>query len=380
MNRKKIIIVFVLVSIVIGVATFFFIKNRGKESSGSKTTPLIQTEEYITKDGVKKLTAEKISDQIVFYPKLIGGKIFFFSSQGMAFYSFDPEKKEAQQISPPIGTTPNKTWWSPDGTKVIFALKYDSFLFRQRSSPLLRSGLKDGDQTVWLFDTNKKAFAMLNKNIESLSWSIDSKKIIYHFFNMESGEDNVSTANPDGSSWKKLIDLITYGGAETGFLPEEKFFYFEEPTELAGTKLSMGNLVETKAGEFLVDKNIATDVLDLPEKNMLLYQAFDEKLSYVTTILLDKNSREETNLETIASLDRIAIDGSGFLAISVEDEEEDASTKKITITNLQSKEKTILTYPQESANKNLSFQNLMLADDGKTLYFSSGSYLYKIAL
>lgn len=82
--------------------------------------------------------------------------------------------------------------WSPAKDQVITMYKDASFPHQKK---------------FVFFDYSTKKATVLNKNISDLVWLPSGSQIAYHYFDADSNTGSISTSLPDGTEWKKVMDL-----------------------------------------------------------------------------------------------------------------------------------------------------------------------------
>lgn len=132
----------------------------------------------ITDEAATGIYLDKENEKIVFY-SAVNGKVWQID--------FDGEKKKGVSNEELVGL--ENALWSPDGKKVISIFKYD-----------------DQNKNFFFYNYDDKKGAKLNGGVDAISWDNSGNKIIYKYFNADSGEKSINVSNPDGTGWKKIAD------------------------------------------------------------------------------------------------------------------------------------------------------------------------------
>ncbi|PIP28145.1 MAG: hypothetical protein COX29_02785 [Candidatus Moranbacteria bacterium CG23_combo_of_CG06-09_8_20_14_all_35_22] len=132
-----------------------------------------------------------ISQESVLSPVLSPDEnsIWYYSLSGelkeIDFFGKTTKKLTTKKIINLIGAI-----WSPD-----------------KSKALLEIGQNHKTDYLLLFDRPKDQLIFLNKNINCTSWLASSDRIIYKYFDSKNNRGSLNISAPDGSNWKKLLDL-----------------------------------------------------------------------------------------------------------------------------------------------------------------------------
>ena len=238
-NLKKILIILVIILILALIAflvyNFFFKKPSGETPAGGGGLPAgggggtggtgaggEGGEGEITPGPELKIKA--ISTEKVLAPTLSADKtkaIFYSQDNGNVWQvSFDGTG--LTRMSSTVLDNLAQIIWSPDKKKVI-------------------SIYKDEEENVskysYNYDTGKAT--SLGAYTGEIAWSSDSNKIAYQYTNDLANQNNISTANADGTNWKNILDTrlknlnIDWVGSQIAF--------WEKPSGLAPGSLFLLN-------------------------------------------------------------------------------------------------------------------------------------------
>ena len=132
-----------------------------------------------------------ISSEPVFSPTITSDKtkvIYYLRSNANVLQSnFDGLNQS--QVSAVSLDNLAKVLWSPDKSKVI---------------TIFQDNLENVSKYLYDYTTGKSS--PLNRYLNFIAWSPDSKKIAYQYENDLTGDNNISTSNPDGSKFTTLLN------------------------------------------------------------------------------------------------------------------------------------------------------------------------------
>jgi len=167
--------------------------------------------------------------------------------------------------------------WAPDGK---------SFIYFDSTGP-------------YLYDIENEQGYPLNKDIKSVAFSPNGNKIVYHFFNSDEGEGNISISNPDGSNYS--VVLKTRLSSINLEWPNTNKISFQE--KLSADKISalFGFNIMDKTLTSFVDNKIGLDVLWSSSGSRVLYSFFDEEGLNLAIKELDSEKTISLSQKTFAS-------------------------------------------------------------------------------
>jgi hypothetical protein len=131
-----------------------------------------------------------ISEEKVISPILSsdGSNLWYYSSAG--------ELKEIDFVGSAQKSLTDKKFagvsnalWSPDKSKALLKININ------------------GGVSFSFFDIKNNLTSTLNPNINEVSWQTSSSKIFYKYFDSKNKKSSLNTADPNGSNWKKILDL-----------------------------------------------------------------------------------------------------------------------------------------------------------------------------
>jgi Tol biopolymer transport system component len=269
----------------------------------------------------------KVSNKKISFPCLSKDEknIFYYLEPEAVFYQLSLTTEQIKSVSPMLSFIQNVTWGSNCEktilrVKNIQAAKTESFFYTP-DRPY--EGLN-----IWVYDITTKNKILLNQNVKKAVWTADGKKIVYHYLDQVKGVNNLSIADPDGKNWKKVIDLK--------------------------------------------DENIFLNTLGTGE----IVYATSETTDSFSAIKTDGSGKRTIKLPISVNINKIAWSSDGKSLIAAI-REKDKATDALYKINLESDQKEEIKYESKTP---IDAKNLMLTKDGKTLYFTSDDYLYKLEL
>jgi len=121
--------------------------------------------------------------EILNYRLLNDGNILFYEKANSSVYKTDPRGKDLKIIAN-----------VPNVSEIIFSSDGNSLIVTDNER---------GDKFFFDLVNNKKV--ELNKNIKSVAFSPDGKKIAYHFYDPQTKMGNISISKPDGSDFINIF-------------------------------------------------------------------------------------------------------------------------------------------------------------------------------
>ena len=174
-----------------GIYVISFKKNLPVENNSPIAKNPPASLENPTDKPVAEAKISVVSQESVLSPvlSLDENSIWYYSLSGelkeIDFFGKTTKKLADKKITSLLGAI-----WSPD-----------------KSKALLEIGQNNKTDYLLLFDRPKGQLISLNKNINRASWLASSDRIIYKYFDSKNNHNSLNISNPDGSSWKKLLDL-----------------------------------------------------------------------------------------------------------------------------------------------------------------------------
>ncbi len=289
-SLKKILIIsaviLIVALIIFLVYTFFFKKPTGQPiggeggqfPSGGEGQPGTGDEQKEGTTPSPEIKIKAISTEKVLAPTLSADKtrvIYYGQTNGNVWQSaFDGSS--LTNISSTVLNNLAKIIWSPDKTKVI-------------------SIYQNPNETInkYSYDYKTGKASLLGSYIQEITWSLNSDKIAYQYTNETTDENNVSTANPDGTNAKNILQIrikninIDWIGSEISF--------YEKPSGLVQSSLFLLNPLSKNLTKALSDIYGLT-VKWSPQKDKVLYSKTTSNGTNVGVYFAPKNGSTETNI------------------------------------------------------------------------------------
>lgn len=129
--------------------------------------------------------------------------------------------------------------WSPNKDQVIAVYKDLSYPHQKR---------------FVFFDYNTKKSATLNKNIDDVIWLPSGAQIAYYFIDLDNNIGNIAVAQPDGTGWKKILDLNIRGAVLDQVPDQAKVSFHLTPTAYRESSLQTISTLGGNPTTLLKDK------------------------------------------------------------------------------------------------------------------------------
>ncbi|MBU4284879.1 hypothetical protein KKF60_03305 [Patescibacteria group bacterium] len=292
---KKILIIIIIILIIalIGLLVYnFVIKKSTTQENGGAGLPEGQENEENGAAGEEEISQPRpevrikaISQEPIFSPTITSDKtkvVYYLRSNGNVWQSnFDGSN--LSQTSTTILENLVKVIWSPDKNNVI---------------TIFQDNLENISKYFYSYATQKAL--PLDKYINYIAWSPDSKKIAYQYQNDFTDNNNISTANPDGTKYMTLLKtrmknlIIEWPKGSDIFLREK-------PSGIAQSSLYSLNTLSKSFN------NIMPNVYGLSikwsyEGDKILYSKTNSKGGNIGIFIADRNGINEksANVSTLA--------------------------------------------------------------------------------
>lgn len=269
-----------------------------------------------------------LKDRKIFFPEISSDNqsIFYYDRNSDNFMQFSLIDKKIKAVSKEGISWPEEVKWSPDQTKVLFKITNLPSAKTENPFYIPERPLEAINWFLYSFESRKQT--LLPENIIEIVWTADGQKIVYQYLDKEKGINTLNIADPDGKNWHKIIDL------ENG-----KIF-----------------LETLKTGEILYTSKEETD-----------------NFSVIKT---DGTGKRKISLPILVNINKIvwSLDGKSLFAAIREEKKTTDTFYKI---DLETAQKQEIKYQSQTKTE---AQDLMLTKDGKTLYFTSENYLFKLEI
>lgn len=185
MTLKKFLIILIIALILI--VSFFIVYNSFLKTPTSETP---DTEESTNGDqlasGSSKIKI--ISQQAILSPVIDKQKVKYYSATNGNVFESSFDGLEITPISSNNLTNLLKVLWSPNKDKVITVSE-------------------ENDQAKkYFYDYQVGQATLLDQRTQWIVWSPEEDKIAYQYYDDQTGDNNISIANPDGSQWTNILN------------------------------------------------------------------------------------------------------------------------------------------------------------------------------
>ena len=253
----------------------------------------------------------------------------------------------------------NDISYSPDGSQAI--------VYWSNSQTNLQ------EQRTWLIDLkNKKIIKEIGQNIFANAWSPDSKKIAIQYWDAAAKLYEINISNPDGTNPQK-ITVFDGNQADILWPNAQTLVYFNVPQADVTVDVQLVNLTSLQTKTILSRKTLE-DAKALINQNKILFSSYDSSKDLTSLELYDLQTSKTQRINNDSlNINKVAqVPGTTNLYITWRPANKTTdSIAKITSTGQVQNLKTKL--PDK-----IDATNLMLTNDGKTLYFLNNNQLYKI--
>jgi len=291
---KKLFIIsaslFLIVLIVFGVYKFI-----GKsEETGSTNTNIQNNNSNSGNNGEGGVASEHI---INFSDEPVLGPTLTYDTNAVKYYHKDTgnvyqnilDGSSKKTVSSAVLKDLLDAKWSPSKDQVITVYKDLNYPHQKK---------------FILFDYNTQKATPLHKNVSDVTWLSSGTQIAYHYFDLESNTGNISISMPDGSGWKKILDLNIRDVVIQGVPEQSKVSFQLKPTAYRESSLQT---ISTLGGNptTVVSDKFGLDAKWSPDGTKALVSVTRERGSSDTTLAIvdiAKNYKfEELDIPTMAS-------------------------------------------------------------------------------
>ncbi len=244
-------------------------------SSGSNQSKTIQKLKLVSQEPVLSPTIGEDGKTVKYYTR----------SNGRVFAS-DFIGNNLKEISSVTLNGLIKALWSPDKTKTIGVFSDNNTLKK------------------YFYDYSNNQSALLNNKIGYVAWSPDSKRIAYEFIDSTTGQNNISLANPDGSSWKnifktRLDDLIVEW-------PSKEKISLRQPA--SGLAQGLLYAIDSATGDFnkILSELYGLSIKWSPKADKILFSSTNDRGGNPKLSLSDASGANFKDLKLLGLADKCA--------------------------------------------------------------------------
>ncbi len=250
MRLKKIFII-AAISLAVAAALFFVFK-----------LFFVEEEPYLENGGgfdQEFLSSQisPISDRSVLGVAIKGDKVLYYSQSDGQVYQSDFSGNNLEKISDSLLPGLVKVSWSPSKDKVISTVQLNHF----------------SEKYFYNYQTDYSK--LLNHNIRCLDWSPDGNKIVYQYYNPQSGVNNISIADPDGANWKNVFEL-RMENLIIEWIKSDEVLFTNKPTSKEAGDAYLLNIKNKELKRIIKDK-FGLAVLVSPKGDKLLFSETDNQ-------------------------------------------------------------------------------------------------------
>lgn len=232
--------------------------NAGADAQNGAASPQLRGAQTVALK-IKPISQEKVFGATI---GADGKTVKYYSRENGNLFESDFDGDAVKKISSVSLKNIIKIIWSPDKNRVVGVFSQENKVKK------------------YFYDYTTNQTAQLNQNIGYVSWSRDSRQIIYQFTDKQTDKNTISVANPDGASWKdvlktRLDDLIIEWPAKNKVSLQTK------PSGLSGGLLAV---FDPALGDF---KTIISDSFGLSAK----WSPIADKFIYSSTSAGGKNPK-----------------------------------------------------------------------------------------
>lgn len=186
MPLKKILIILIIV-LLLAVSFFVIYNSFLKNIFSSDDTTETENDDSNDQIPTSQSNIQIISQEAILGPVIDGQKIKYYSAKNGNVFESNFDGSEIIKISSNTLTNLSKVIWSSDKNKVISIIEQDNQLKK------------------YLYNYQTGTATLLDENIQWVAWSPGQDRIAYQYYNPQTDDNNISTANPDGSQWTTIL-------------------------------------------------------------------------------------------------------------------------------------------------------------------------------
>ncbi len=325
-----------------------------------------------------KPTPDKVSNNIASNLFIASDNSFirFLDPSQAKFFEINLASNEQKEISETLPFIKNVSY-SSDGNQVV--LQSTNTMPAITANPLYNTDVADGSNTYSLYDFGKKNISQYPANFKNVIFATGQNRIVYNY--QKSTENNFSSANPDQSDYKKLIDSPQKDVTTISYLlNDQKIIYKNNPDSI----IYSAYITDKKISEVAT----AANALVSPDGQKIIY----ENSSKIYLANIDGSGKTDLDLST--SLDKINWTTDNKIIAAITQTKVDilpaelqtqadtinvpanAKSDKLYLIDPATTQKTEIEF--YSKNPIVNIANLHLSNN--ILFFTSNNYLYKMAL
>ena len=286
-NLKKILIILVIVlilALVVFLVYNFFFKKPAEEAGGPGGLPAGQGGAPPAGGGGGETTTsspelkiKSLSTERILAPTLSADKtkVIYYSAENGNVWQVSFDGSDTTRISSAVLNNLVKIIWSPDKTKVVS-------IYQDTAENITKN----------IYDYKTGKVSPLGYYVQEIAWSPTGDKIAYQYTNDTTNENNISTANADGTKWQNVFQTrmknitLDWVGSEISF--------YEKPSGIAPSSLFLLNPLTKNLTKVLSDI-YGLSVKWSPQKDRVLYSKTASNGKNISLYVAKKDGSNEIN-------------------------------------------------------------------------------------
>jgi len=211
-----------------------------------------------------------ISDESVFGAVLApdGKTIYCFAEENGQLNQIDFAGKLEKVISTEEIRNIQKAFWNKPRNKVAVRQSGDS-----------------GSSKFISLNLSQKTAVPLKEGVDSVSWSGLGDRMIYKYFDPDTRKRTLNIANPDGSDWKKIIDIDFFGVSISPVPGSSDVSFWPFPEAFTASSVNIVSYSGENKGELLKGR-FGADLLWSPDGKTAAVSYTDQKGGHKTDLAL----------------------------------------------------------------------------------------------
>ncbi|MDD2766863.1 MAG: hypothetical protein PHH40_03860 [Candidatus Moranbacteria bacterium] len=247
-----------LVLIFLGAYNFVF-KNNVNDPTVAIDGKTLTNKEPFTEEkplsiSISPFLNEDVSDVSI----SLDGFLFYYSLDDQALKKATLEGKDKTVLLSNLPGTPTRILWSPKKDRVLLFLKQST-----------------GESFWYSVDIATKTLIPLKAEISRIAWNNLGDTLLYQYTDFTTGKRTLNTARPDGTAWKKIVDV----SRDTYIAPipqSASISFWSRPNAFEATSFeSVGITGESR--KTLLSEKFGADYLWSPNGEKVLVSTSSEK-------------------------------------------------------------------------------------------------------
>jgi hypothetical protein len=317
----------------------------------------------------------KVINDHVFNPIINNTKnriIFFNSENGNYFYELNLANLQKNKISNLLDAAPNSVIWSPTYENAIISIIYNKYYKGIFEIPNVANNIT----AYWDYNLKNNTAHKLITGTSISPWSPDGNTFAYAYYDPTLKTDVINLADKNGSFIKKIAKVNFDEGINCGFINSSEIYYSPIPTETNGSNIYLVNINTGVVQPLITDNSAGSTLIQTPDKTKFIYASYQNNQYVLGTMNLDGSNKKTFNSQIDINRTVTLLENQNIITTIAQTNNKNYDNfYKI---NISTGATTLLF---QSYNKeNYSASNLMVSSDGKSIYFTSNNYLYKMNL